>query len=223
MTRNEFIQLLTQMPEVRDLKEILPADRVGFCNRVLDLSVTNLVLAHNWNFAMDAAFQSLTVATATYRLEGNNADCMAIYQIAWGTGSNEEDYVPITKKNPGEVNDWLENHSPSECEIWIPQKSENSFPKIKLLSVPATASYSLLYRYWVNGLVFESLPVEFHSALKAECRYQIYPASKQARDSEIRQLINRYQPPTAGSDPAPLPDDVRARNRTRATKFGYSG
>jgi hypothetical protein len=221
MTRAEFIELLCSLPEIRELKNVQEGDKPAFCGRLLDISVNDVVLAHNWDFAMDSTFQALTVGTGTVRLEGKNQDCMGIYSLAWGSGTDESTYVPIDRRNPGEVTDWLSRHTPAECEIWIPQRPDELLPVVKLFATPATAGQSLFYQYWVKGLKYEDLPEQFESVLKARCRYQVFPASWRDYDFELRQLIARYMPPGVDDDPAPLPPETIVDNRRRAGLYGY--
>jgi hypothetical protein len=228
MSKSDFAAMFRQMPEIRKI-EIPEAQKIDLVNGHIDVAVSKIVLAHDWDFACATADEPIVANQKDYTLTGAADDCLNVVNIRIGTGDDDEDYQVIEKKFWPEVDGWIKTHGLGVADIWVPQERNNGAPQVRILSTPTDASQTLRYRYWKVGVQYDNLPGQiFDPLLMALLREVFYPEivvnsprGMTPADIELGKLIARYQPSGGSVDPMVYDSEVTRRNRERAGKYGY--
>lgn len=238
MNKKELQSLILALPEIRAIGAIPEAQKPAIISSTIDLVTTKIVLAHDWDFAMDVADEPVQANVSDYVLRGNDQDALAIFNIRYGTGTSDTGYALVDKRKVAFVDDYLGRRSPGEAMFWTVLRRDNGFPSVRILGTPTTTSgYYFRYRYWIKGLQFDDLPEDVFDDLaicwvkeKLVGRYivgtgnvQIVQDAKADRKEALAEAINRYQAPGGEIDPIRIDPQTVTRNNRRARRFGYRG
>lgn len=199
----------------------------------LRMVTTAVVLAWDWDFAMDVADMSVVSGQRDYVLKGNNQNCLNLFNIRYGTGDDDDGYDPLKKKLPADIDEWLLDRNISGIGIWVPHgrmPPRRGFPRVRILDTPDDSTKILRYRFWIKGLRFEDLPVDVFDSVVMEGIKEKFigkpvksPRVQTPYERELDNVIGRYQPPTPDEDPMKQdPLTVRLNNH-KSTLYGYGG
>ncbi len=237
MTKDELQSLLLASPEIRGIKTIPEPQKPAVISSTIDLVVTKIVLANDWDFATDVADEPVQANVSDYTLRGNDQDALAIFNVRYGTGTADSGYQMVDKRKAAFLDDYMSRRSPDAAKFWVVRRRQEGFPSIRIVGVPTAAGANLRYRYWVKGLQFSDLPEDIFDDLAlawvkekivgrvafVEGLVQIVQDYKEQRKEALREVIERYQAPGGEIDPIRIDPERVLRNNRRAHKFGYGG
>lgn len=214
-------KIVVSMPDVRDLN-ISATEKTGLAKNMIDLVVDEIAMRHHWDFAVDVCDIATVASQQDYVLKGNNNNCRTVFNVRYGLSSAADDGLTVLRKRGNaDADEWLNHRTVSGVLFWTPNGEVGGYPRIRIVEAPTTATYIFRYRYWKDNVVYEGLPVGFHSAILAGVRSKFNPVLTGVYDKQIKQLIARYSPSGGEADPAKLGYWMVMDNNDIATKYGY--
>ncbi len=203
--------------DVAELAEALSVD--------IDVAVSQIVQAHEWDFAVAWDVLPCTADEDEYTLKGRDQQCWKVFEITYGTGSDYDAYETLTKKWPQDLAEHLTTHIVTRVLYWVPVGRDGQFPKVRIVSTPGSSDYNLRYGYWRRSVGYNELPSEmFLAPIIMGVKHLWGMASEREFAASIERVIAEYDRPASPEDNlVTLDPDLLARNRARNQKFGYQG
>ena len=218
-----MVAMIVNTPEMRSI-EMTAGDKNQLVRDYIDLVVDKIVMSHDWDFALGQSDESIVAGQRDYVLGGENQDARNIFNIRYGSGTDDDGYNLLNKRKPADVDEWLNNRTTTGVHTWVPLQREGDLPKIRILDTPTDDTKVLRYRYWLSEVSFDVLPEGvFDSVVFAGVRELISPGLTGLFDRELKKAINKYQGHGGEDDPAKIdPQTVLLNNRRRYMQ-GYGG
>lgn len=186
---------------------------------LLPIVVNNMVMRHEWPFALDNVTRSVASGEAEIKLD-DDQDITQVHSIRYV--DSESNFILLQKKSQIEMDDILSGTTLTTVIFWIPiNRQQDSFPRIALQAAPADSTHSITYRYW-KRLAFTELPEEFYGAVISGVKARIDTRFNSVFEHDMRVLLDEY----TSEDPEPervrLDPRISGLNnrRTRAINFG---
>lgn len=222
LTRDSLTNMLLALPALKDMPGE-PADKRRLIDGFINMAVDEIVMAHDWDFAMGVEDETTVADQALYTLKGDSVheDCRQIFSIRYGSGTNDDGYNLLEKIEPGDLDRKLHATSVSGVTYWMPEGRVNDFPQIKLVEPEDDADHTMRYRYWRRGITFEMLPEGFDWLVFDGVKFYLSLIPWDLWTERKRQMINSYKRP--GNEDRVVMNDINTvqRNRHRAEKYGY--
>lgn len=228
MSIDELVDQMMGDPTVKAMGRIFRADgsftdslsgsdKRDAVRNAIPLIVDDVILSHDWNFAMKTEVVSggSVINQPTYTLD-EDQDIMALYSVAYNG-------VPLDKKSHAEIEDIKKTSTIVAVAFWTLDGVDNQKPIIRLHKTPDVAGKVIDYRYWVR-VSFDVLPREFTLTIKEGVRSQ-FDARRRVVYLDMRgELIGKHATKGKADDrPARQDPDISARNRGIGRRYGWGG
>lgn len=188
-------------------------------------AVDRVIRAYEWSFATSVKDESIVSGQRDYVLKGKTNDCMAVFNVRYGSGDDDAGYALLDKHTKTSIDAYLHNRSVIGVWAWVPQEPVGQFPSIRIIATPTDNTKVLRYRYWVNNLTYESLPGNygFDMLVLDAVLEELVPEEKARRrfDARLHDVISSYVPSGGEDDPMVLDPYTRQRNNERNRRHGY--
>jgi hypothetical protein len=189
----------------------------------IDIAVGILAVSHEWDFAIGWDTLACTADEDEYTLKGPDQECWQVFEIKIGTGTDYDDYEPLTKKRPADLSDETFIKGVSEVQFWSPIDRDGKFPKVRIVAAPSSADYNLRYGYYRADIGYQEIPSDlFLAPLIVIVRWLWGMATEMEVQAALKLAIAKYDKPAQPEENLVILDpDMRARNRERNSRFGY--
>lgn len=193
---NETITMRTvwAKPMIRRVFEGKYANFVKDARVSLQAVVDVIATAHDFDFTVDTATESVVVNQVEYTLEGNDTDCRDVINVRFGDGGSDDPV--LDRKDYLEQDRRLgtgETESPDMSSYIVYGASEDGFPKITLNANPTDASKILTYRYRKSKITISNIPDEFKMVTIDGLTSMFIPAFAAAFDVSLNNMVMRHK------------------------------
>jgi len=186
---------------------------------LLPIVVNNIVMRHDWPFALDNFTRALAQGETEIKLD-DDQDITQVHSVRYV--SSDSGFVLLSKKSQIQMDDILTSQTLTIPTYWthIPRQ-QDSFPRIAILAGAEDATHSLTYRYW-KRLSFIELPEEFHGVVLTGLKARFYTRFKTSFEHEMRVLIDEFTNEDPDADTVRLDKRISGlhNRRTRTINFG---
>lgn len=231
MTDTELVDRVIVKPRIKRLT--LPVGQGGLGLTVSDLRsqlggfipsvVSEVAGVHSWDFALKETTHSggSVANTANYTLEGDDKDCLSIFNVHWGSGDEE---ILLKKKTQAKMDAMMSRASVDTPTYWLANGRTNNHPIIKIVSAPTTSGTTITYKYWRENYDILEIPSSLDYLLEIALAKRLDATfGGDFWDNEVSQAIASYERSGGETNVAEPDSEIVACNVRRSRRQGWSG